>query len=90
MKRLILLTALLIVTASTTGCRCFDWMYRGSSYPAAAPVVMGDPCNPCSTPVAPGAARRSVPAIFPPPSSSKHAGPFPSAREPSCRADARS
>ncbi|MCX7428204.1 MAG: hypothetical protein NTW96_21570 [Planctomycetia bacterium] len=55
MKRLILLTALLIVTASTTGCRCFDWMYRGSAYPAAAPVVMGDPCNPCSTPVAPGA-----------------------------------
>jgi hypothetical protein len=30
-------------------------MWRGSSYPAAAPVMMGDPCNPCSTPVAPGA-----------------------------------
>lgn len=54
MKRLLLLTALLIVTAGTTGCRCFDWLWRGSAYPATVePVMMGDPCNPCSTTAAP-------------------------------------
>lgn len=49
MKRLLLLTALLMLTVSTSGCRCFDWLWRGSAYqPAATPVMMGDPCNPCN------------------------------------------
>ncbi len=49
MKRLLLLTAVAMLTASATGCRCCDWLWRGAACPTSAtPVMVADPCNPCS------------------------------------------
>ena len=47
MKRLFILTALLVLTASLTGCRCMDRFFRGASYPPPAQTLIADPCNPC-------------------------------------------
>lgn len=56
MKRLIILTGVLILTASSFGCRCCEWMFRGrpACQPAAvtygpcqAPVSACDPCGTC-------------------------------------------
>ncbi len=52
MKRLFILTALLVLTASLTGCNCmrgtcFGRFFRGASYPPPAPTMIADPCNPC-------------------------------------------
>jgi len=61
MKRLLLLTVLMVMTAALAGCRCCDWLFRGASAtpaPAATMVVADpcDPCNPCSTGVPVGGA----------------------------------
>lgn len=47
MKRLLFLTAVLVLTANLSGCRCLDRFFRGASYPPPAPTVIADPCNPC-------------------------------------------
>lgn len=57
MKRLLILTAVLMLTASSVGCRCCDWMWRGAAWNPCAPMVTYgepcppvDPCDPCATP----------------------------------------
>ncbi|MBN1911482.1 MAG: hypothetical protein JW818_17195 [Pirellulales bacterium] len=51
MKRLLLLTAVTVMMAGTTGCRCWDWLCRGAGYPPAAQTVVvpdsgcGNTCN---------------------------------------------
>ena len=47
MKKLLILTAVLMMTAGTVGCRCCDWCSRGAQYGACAPMA------PCSTPCPP-------------------------------------
>jgi len=53
MKKLLVLTAIVMLTAGTVGCRCCDWFRRGVLFPTTttmAPGVMSDPCcpaNPC-------------------------------------------
>ena len=55
MKRLLLLTAVTMMLAGTTGCRCCDWLFRGSRYGTVPQneVIMAEPYNPCATPAAP-------------------------------------
>jgi len=60
MKKLIVLTALGMLTASATGCRLCDRLFRGSPYPtqtavmAPGPVCCPDPCaDACGASVAP-------------------------------------
>lgn len=53
MKKLLVLTAIVMLTAGTVGCRCCDWFRRGALFPTSTVVgteVLGDPCysaNPC-------------------------------------------
>ncbi len=55
MKRLMILTAVLVLTAGTAGCHCCDWMFRGRAAcppsvgyaPCPAPVSACDPCGTC-------------------------------------------
>lgn len=60
MKKLIVLTALGMLTASATGCRLCDRLFRGSPYPtqtavmAPGPVCCPDPCtDACGASLAP-------------------------------------
>ena len=60
MKRLLILTTLVILTVGLTGCQCRNWFRRGSTYstpPAGAtcydPCQTVDPCDPCQTTVGP-------------------------------------
>lgn len=47
MKKLLVLTAVVMLTAATAGCQC-DWFRRGALYPAAMPEMTAcDPCDPC-------------------------------------------
>jgi len=51
MKKLILLTAVTVLTVGAVGCRTCDWFRRGApahaaTMPMAAPVY----CDPCATP----------------------------------------
>lgn len=48
MKRLIVLTVVLMLMGAATGCRCCDWLWRGAAMPAPASVMYTDPCNPCN------------------------------------------
>ena len=78
MKRLLVLTAVVMLTAATLGCRC-DWFRRGALLPTATPdVTVCDPCppcNPCSPcdpsppcdPCAPGSYTTSPSMILPGP-----------------------
>lgn len=55
MKKLLILTAVLMLTGSAAGCRCCDWLWRGAAYnPCPPAVTYGDPCPPAD-PCAPGA-----------------------------------
>lgn len=68
MKKLLVLTAIVMLTAGTVGCNCCNWFRRGALFPTAtmvAPDVMcdpccpADPCDPCGSgascdPCAPG------------------------------------
>ncbi len=57
MKKLLILTAVLMLTSSAVGCRCCDWLWRGAAYnnPCTPAVTYGDPyqsnnpCDPCAT-----------------------------------------
>lgn len=54
MKRLLILTALLVLTSSAIGCRCCDWLWRGASYRPCPPTqTYGEPCAPCGNPCDP-------------------------------------
>jgi hypothetical protein len=70
MKKLLVLTAVVVLTACTAGCRC-DWFRRGALYPGLGPPAPiyeqqcppASPCDPCdsgaaggytTTPVLPG------------------------------------
>ena len=50
MKKILILTAVTILTATAGGCRMCDWLFRGSAV-RTAPVqqapMMYDPCVPC-------------------------------------------
>jgi hypothetical protein len=56
MKKLLVLTAVVVLIASTVGCQC-RWWRRGALFPGLAPgVTVVEPCppaNPCD-PCAPG------------------------------------
>ena len=53
MKKLLILTAVLMLTSSAAGCRCCDWLCRGAAYnPCPPAVTYGDPyppANPCDS-----------------------------------------
>ena len=56
MKKLLILTAVLMLTSSTVGCQCCNWLCRGAAYNPGAPAVTygnpcppADPCDPCAT-----------------------------------------
>jgi len=52
MKRLILLTAIAILTVGASGCRSCDWFRRGAPAQAVALPPPGY-CDPCATTAAP-------------------------------------
>jgi hypothetical protein len=65
MKKLLIVTAIVMLTSSTVGCKCCRWLWRGDSYnqctpvcaPVCPPVCPTNPCDPCATPsVQPGPA----------------------------------
>ena len=47
-KRLLVLTAVGMLTASMAGCRCTNWLRRGSLFSTATPpgATCYDPCDP--------------------------------------------
>jgi hypothetical protein len=61
MKKLLILTALMMLAGAASGCQCCDWLCRGSSttpYAAAAPAYPApccQPCDPCGCGQAPAA-----------------------------------
>ena len=70
MKKLLVLTALVMLTASAAGCRCLDWCFRGARYNPCPPATYSNPCppynpcDPCATPsaVTPGPAPYTSPS----------------------------
>jgi len=78
MKRLLVLTVVVMLTAGTLGCQC-DWFRRGALFHTATPDVTicdpcppCDPCNPCDPgipcdPCAPGSYTTSPSMILPGP-----------------------
>ena len=51
MRKLLILTALLMLTASVVGCNCCQWLCRGAAAPLCSPTVV--PADPCATPYDP-------------------------------------
>lgn len=50
MKKLLILTAVLLLTGSAAGCRCCPGLWRGAAWSPCPPVVTyTDPCDPCAT-----------------------------------------
>jgi len=51
MKKLIVLTAVVMLTAGAAGCQCGRWFRRGAMLPCCPPEACCDPCcdpcNPC-------------------------------------------
>ena len=50
MKKLLILTAVLMLGSSAVGCRCCDWMFRGAGCNPGVPAAYSNPCppyNPC-------------------------------------------
>ena len=45
MKKLVVMAAVAMLTASTVGCESCQWFRRGAFFPALAPAVV--PCDPC-------------------------------------------
>lgn len=69
MKRMTLLTALLAVTISSTGCCCCNWLRRPAvaAYPAPVAACPQPACDPCATaPVTYGAPVPVAPYTPPP------------------------
>lgn len=62
MRKLIILTAVLMLTGSAVGCRCCNWLWRGAGCgPWGSPTYSdycppANPCDPCGTSgeIAPG------------------------------------
>lgn len=49
MKKLLVLTALMMLTAGTVGCRTCDWFRRGALFPTTTMVYPEMPaCDPCA------------------------------------------
>ena len=50
MKRLLVLTAVAMLTASMPGCQCKNWLRRGSLFSTTTPpgVTCYDPCEPAN------------------------------------------
>ncbi len=50
MKKLLILTAVMMLMSSTVGCRCWNRLFRGSydRYPSYPAYSSPDPCNPCN------------------------------------------
>ena len=71
MKRLALLTFVLMLTAGATGCQCCNWLRRGAPNPYPQAVTYGgvcDPCDPCATaPVIPPVLSPGAPSYAPGP-----------------------
>lgn len=72
MKKLLVLTAIVMLTASTVGCGCGRWFRRGAllpcySDPCCDPCVTSDPCGsgPCDSCTTP--TYGTMPAITPGP-----------------------
>lgn len=69
MKKLLILTAVMMLFVGAAGCRCCDWMYRGglcggfSGYTDACPPAVS--CDPCA----------AAPAFTPGPAPYTPAGP---------------
>jgi hypothetical protein len=55
MKKLLVLTTLLALTASTAGCHCLDRLWRGAPEQCPQPGY-GSPCAPACSPCDPCAA----------------------------------
>ncbi len=53
MKKLILLTAVAVLTTCAVGCRTCDWFRRGAPAQAAMPMAPPVYCDPCATSAAP-------------------------------------
>ena len=49
LQRLLILTAVPMLTVSMLGCQCTNWFRRGSLFSTATPpgVTCYDPCEPC-------------------------------------------
>ena len=54
MKKLLILTAVMMLTATAGGCRMCDWFRRGSYEPCqqSAPVYSAPAYDPCASPCA--------------------------------------
>jgi hypothetical protein len=79
MKKLLVFTAVVALTAGTVGCNCCDWFRRGALFPTAttatvAPEGVGEtyypanPCDPCTSaapcdPCAPGSYETMPPVL---------------------------
>jgi len=54
MKKLLIVTAIVMLTASTVGCQCGRWFRRGAMVPYYPADPCCDPCpppcDPCGTP----------------------------------------
>jgi len=59
MKKLMILTAIVMLTSSSVGCRACRWLWRGDAYDASAPICApvcppacppAMECDPCATP----------------------------------------
>lgn len=44
MKKILTLTAITMLLASTSGCECWRGFWRGSAYPVGAEAAVCDPC----------------------------------------------
>ena len=69
MKKLLILTAVVMLTGSTVGCRCCNWMFRGAYNPCPPQGAYGEPCapsyNPCDPCTTPGAPQGIAPGPAP-------------------------
>jgi len=74
MKKLLVLTAVVMLTASSIGCQQCSWFRRGALFPSSTPqmtvcdpcAVPCDPCNSCD-PCAPGSYTTMPSTILPGP-----------------------
>lgn len=66
MKKLLILTAVGMLTVSSLGCRACEWLWRGSAIGnqgMAMPACCPDPCDPCGGAMAAPAAGCSSCAV---------------------------
>jgi hypothetical protein len=71
MKKLLILTAVLALTGSLSGCHCLDWMCRGGRAeqpctPAPTMTPAYNPCDPCAGGGAPAGVLTPGPASYAP------------------------